>query len=181
MARKSSINKLPAPLQETLDRLIREQRFTLDEITAHMNQLGAELSRSAIGRHQQKVGAQMENFQKAREVAAVWVERFGEAPGGDVGRLLIQMLQTVAFSHIGELSDSEAKQPNAMELMLLSKALQSMVGAEKTSLERELKIRAAEREKILADVEKRVAETARAAGMGEEQAAFWRQKVLGIA
>lgn len=178
--RKSTITALPSELRETLDRLIREGRFTINEITEHINQLGADVSRSAVGRHHVKVTAQMENFAKAREVATAWVQKFGEAPQGDVGQLLIQMLQTVAFQNIGELSGDDGGKVGPMDLMLLSKALQSMVSAEKTSLERQLKIREETRKQVLAEVEKRVNDTAKAAGMGEDQAAFWRQKVLGI-
>lgn len=178
--RKSSITALPVELRDTLDRLIREGRYTIDEITEHINQLGAEVSRSAVGRHHLKVTSQMENFAKAREMATAWVEKFGDAPQGDVGQLLIQMLQTIAFQNLGDMTGDEGGKVGPMDLMLLSKALQSMVSAEKTSLERQLKIREETRKQVMAEVEKRVNDGAKAAGMGPEQAAFWRQQVLGV-
>lgn len=180
-ARKSTITRLPPQLKEKLDSLIREGRYTIDELTDHLNLLGADVSRSAVGRHHMKVTEQMQSFAKARVVATAWVEKFGEAPQGDVGQLLIQMLQTIAFQNLGDMTGDEGGKVGPMELMLLAKALQSMVSAEKTSLERQIKIREETRKQVLAEVEKRVNEGAKAAGMGEEQAAFWRQKVLGIA
>lgn len=154
--RKSSVDQLPEPLRDVLEQLLKENRYTLDEITEHMRQLGAGLSRSAIGRFSRKMDDELAEVRQVREVASYWGQQLKDNPEGDVGRLLIQMLQTVARRHIGDLMGPDAKTPNAMELMLLGKALQSTISAEKMSAERELKIRDSERKRMAEELQKKV-------------------------
>jgi hypothetical protein len=94
MARRSSIEDLPKETQERLADLIREG-WTLDEITKVLTDMGAQVSRSAVGRYVQKQSMAMLRYQEAQAVAKVWVDRIEAEPDGDVARLLPQMLSAV--------------------------------------------------------------------------------------
>jgi hypothetical protein len=131
MARKSSIKELDPRIREAVDQAIREGRATIDDIVALIAQLGGEVSRSAVGRYKQRAENQMQKYREAQEVAKVWIGKLQADPEGDIGRLLAEMLRTVAFQSIG---DMEAASP--MDMMLLAKALKDMAGADKLTAER---------------------------------------------
>jgi hypothetical protein len=181
MARRSSIEDLPKETQERLADLIREG-WTLDEITKVLTDMGAQVSRSAVGRYVQKQSMAMLRYQEAQAVAKVWVDRIEAEPDGDVARLLPQMLSAVAFSTIDAMSDAE-NGAEAMDVMLMAKAIKDLSGAKMSQAQLELKMREVREQarlKALEDAAKVVGEAARAQGMDEEQVDFWRRKVLGV-
>lgn len=181
MARRSSIEDLPKETQERLADLIREG-WTLDEITKVLTDMGAQVSRSAVGRYVQRQSMAMLRYQEAQQVAKVWVDRIEAEPDGDVARLLPQMLSAVAFSTIDAMSDSE-EGAAAMDVRLMAAAIKDLSGAKMSQAQLELKmreVREQERRKALEDAAKVVGEAARAQGMDEEQVDFWRRKVLGV-
>jgi len=177
MGKKSSITQQPDHIREAVDRAIREQRATIDDIVSLINAMGGEASRSAVGRYVKSANEQMEQYRKAQEVAKVWIGRLEENPEGDVGRLLSEMLRTVAWQTIGSM-DGESDNA-AMEIMLLAKAIKDMAGADKVTMESALRIRQEARKQALEEAAQRAEETAVAQGMGADQARFWREQVLG--
>ena len=120
---KSSVLRLAPDVREAVDRAIREERATLDEIVAMVNELGGTVSRSAVGRYSHKARVRLEQFSEAREIAEVWVGRLEEDPAGDVGRLVTEMLRTVAFQQVGAMGDSE-EPLKVSETMMLARAIQ---------------------------------------------------------
>lgn len=177
MANKSSISKLPKKIREAVDLAVREDRATIDEIVALINDMGADVSRSAVGRYVKSANEKMEQYRKAQAVAKTWIGKLEEDPEGDVGRLLSEMLRTVAFQTISSMDGSEEK--IAMDIMLLAKAIKDLSGADKVTMERALRIRQEARKQALEEAAQRAEETAVAQGMGPDQARFWREQVLG--
>lgn len=51
MPRRTSLRGLPQDLQRVVDRLLIEDRHTIDELLAIVRQCGFPISRSAIGRY----------------------------------------------------------------------------------------------------------------------------------
>lgn len=133
------IRKLPEEIRRELETLIRDG-VTIDAIVAQLRAMGAEVSRSAVGRFKQRFESQLERYREAQEVAGVWVAQLGENPKGDVGRLVAEMLKTVAFRTLAEMGDSEDP-VGAMDIMLLAKAIKDLEGAAKLWAEREIKVR----------------------------------------
>lgn len=140
MARASTIDRLPRELRELCARLIRDGN-TIHQITDKLNELDADVSKSAVGRHVKSAREQMRRYREAQEVAGQWVAQLGENPQGDVGALLAEMLKTVAFqtlANYGDAQDGEgdAKPPKAMDIMLLAKAIRDLEATSKASIER---------------------------------------------
>lgn len=180
MARKSTVTKLDARLREAVDGLVRDGRYTLDEILDHLAQLNggtAPVSRSALGRYAQQAEEQMKRYREAQNVAKVWIGRLEDEPDGDVARLLPEMLRTIAYQTMNQLGSSEAG-ANPQEVMFLSKALADLGKANTAALQIELKLREI-RAKAKAVAEE-VASAVQQAGMGADEVDFWRKKVLGI-
>lgn len=178
MARRSSIHQLDPRLRSALDGLIREGRYTLDDILAHLAQLnGGEppVSRSAIGRYAQRAEEQMRRYREAQEVARVWVEKFESEPDGDVARLLPEMLRSVAFQTLGSLGERE-ESADAQEVMFLAKAMKDLASADKLTTDRILQIRQEVAKRAATEAVKQ----AKASGLSDEAADLIRQKILGV-
>lgn len=178
MAPRSSI-ELDPRVKEAADAAIRDGR-TIDEIVEALQALGADVSRSAVGRYTYKTRATMAKLQEAREVAKVWADKFGSEPDGDVGQLVGQVLHAVAFSQASQMADAEPGTENApgpREVMFLAGALKDIASANKIAAERILKIRKETAAKAVQEVDK----VAKSRGLSPEAVAEIRQKILGVA
>ncbi|MFC5372878.1 phage protein Gp27 family protein [Brevundimonas faecalis] len=140
----SSIDRLPHELRELIGRL-RDQGATIDQIKAKLDELDAEVSRSALGRHIKglaEIGAQM---RRSREIATALVGQFGEESDNRVARVNIEMMHGVVMRLLtGEDENGElgAVTLDAEEVLQLSRSLQSLAGADKTNAERTLRLKA---------------------------------------
>lgn len=173
-SRPSNITKLDPAIKQAVDTAVREGRATIDEIVLIVDQLGGEASRSSVGRYVKNARERMEDYRQATQVAAVWVDKLGKEPEGDVGRMLLEMLRVVAFKTIGDLETASPE-----DLMFLGKALKDFAGADKLVVDREINLRkliAARAEKVADQITKE----ARKLGTSEETIQTWRNKVLGV-
>lgn len=182
MGRRSSIEQLPEEIQEAAHKAIRDGA-TVDDLVRVINEHGASVSRSAAGRYKKRAEAQMQQFREAQEIAKVWVGKLEEDPNSDVGRLLSEMLRTVAFQTIGQMGEAaddeggggQAGTPES--IMLLSKAMKDLASADKLSADRELKIRQ-ETAKAAAGAAEEVAQ---AQGLSPDATKQIKNKILGVA
>lgn len=156
MAARSSVARLPQELVELCNRLMREGK-TIHEITDKLNELDAEVSKSAVGRYVKNAREQMQRYRDAQQIAGQWVEQLGENGRGDVATLCQQMLTGIAFQTLDQVATAQlqetgedgkpAKPLKAMDLMLLAKALESIESSSKRSMERREKIERAAMER----------------------------------
>lgn len=176
MARKSTVAKLPKELIDACNGLIRDGH-TIDDILTVLKSLGAEVSRSAVGRYVKSARASMEKYRQAQEVAKVWVDKLEAEPNGDVGRLLPEMLRVVAFQSLTQMGESD-EPAKAMDVMLLAKAIRDVAGTTKTHLEVEKQLRSMRAE--LKTAAKEVENTARQAGLSSDTVEQIKQRILGV-
>lgn len=180
MGRRSSIDDLPEDTQQRLAELIREG-WTIDEITNVLKEMGAQVSRSSIGRYVQKQSMAMLRFQEAQAVAKVWVDRIEAEPDGDVARLLPQMLGAVAFQTVESMSTSEDGAA-PMDVRLMAAAIKDLSGAKMSQAQLELKmreVRKAAQDALLAEQREKLAELKKTGGVTESTLAAIHE-VLGI-
>lgn len=140
MPKRSSISQLDPRVREAVDAAIREGRATIDDLVVLIASYGATASRSSVGRYVRNATAQLSRYREAQEVAKVWIGKLAEDPQSDVGRLLAEMLRTVAFQQIGEMGEGDDK-PKPMDIMLVAKALEHLAKSEKTTVDMRVKIR----------------------------------------
>ncbi len=174
MPKRSKISYLDKGLRDQVDALVRQGR-TIEDIVGHLKEWGAEVSRSSVGRYKKKYEDSLARYREAQEVAAVWVAKLGEDPNGDVGRLIAEMLKTVAFQTLAEMGDTEAA-AKPQDIMRLAKAIKDLEGAGKLSLERELKIR----KEMQGKMAKQAETVAQEMGLTAERAAELRKKLAGV-
>lgn len=176
MGRQSAVRTLPADLRREIDAMIREGRATIDDLVAYLEEQGAEVSRSAMGRYKQGMEASLKRYREAQEVAGVWITKLGQDQGGDVSKLLAEMLKTVAFQTLADLGDEDAAAKPA-DIMLLARAVKDLESSGKLSLEREIRVRQETAKQAVAAAEK----VARGAGLTAATIDQFRAGILGVA
>jgi hypothetical protein len=176
MANKSAIAKLDPRVREAVDAAIREGRATIDDLVVLISSYGAKASRSSVGRYVKNATEQLARYREAQEVAKVWIGKLTDEPEGDVGRLLAEMLRTVAFQQIGEMSGDDENKPKPMDIMLVAKALEHLAKSEKTAVDRAVKIRDEFARKAVEAAER----AAKSKGASKETIEEIKRSILGI-
>jgi hypothetical protein len=183
MGRRSKIEALPGPIKQAVDELQKTGRYKLDDVLAHLRKLGAEHQvpaealpgRSALGEYAQNFERTAARMREAKQLAEVWVGRLGQEPESKVGRLITEMLRTVAFQQLAAMGD-DAAAVGSMDIMMIARAIKDLESAEKISADREIKIR----EQVAKEAAKVVDEAAKEGGLSADRAAELRRKVLGL-
>ncbi|MHC1792024.1 DUF3486 family protein [Solidesulfovibrio sp.] len=178
MARQSSVKKLPTPIRKELDRLLADGAHTLDQVVAHLRQLGAPVSRSAVGRYSQEFEEVAAHIRESREVAAAFARELGEVPEGDMGRVLVEVVHRLVFkAGVAKLREGAI---DAVDAARLAKAIKDLAAGSKISVDMEFKIR----EQVAAETAKKAAGEAEAVGrekgLSAETVEAIKSRILGI-
>jgi len=167
--RPSSIDQLPDEVKSAIGKL-RLQGRTIDEILAHLAQMDVEVSRSALGRHVQKMATIGERMKLSRDMATALVDRFGAEPDNRLARLNLEMMHSLVLDVMTAQTVNEATgemtpvQLDAEQVMFLSRSLQSLASAQKTDQERFLKAK----QEAAREAAKNVGEAATKLGLGKD-------------
>lgn len=173
---RSSIRRLDPELRAELDRLLSDGRHTIRDITAHLRELGAEVSKSAVHRYSQDFERVAKDIRLAREMAVAIGRELAAVPDGDSGRLVIESLQTLILRARMQLAEDDGDL-DIKELSHLSRAAKDLQAALKSNVETELKIRS----RAAQDAAEAAEEAARSEGLTEGTIDLIRAKILGIA
>lgn len=152
---RSSVLKLDPAIKAELDRLLRDGRFTLDQVVAHLATLGADElpSRSAIGRYAKNLEQISARMNRAKEIADRLVEQAG--PGLDEGKglaVLAQGFESLAFDYLASVDEDAPLDPE--NLMFFAKAVGEVTRARSAETNRLLKVREATAKSAAAAAEK---------------------------
>jgi hypothetical protein len=191
----SSIDLLPDAVRSQLQALLADRKMTQLEVVRRINatlatlsaagQLPAEapesLSKSALNRYavrMEEVGAKL---RQSREVAEMFIGHVGAAPQGQMGLLINEMLRSMAFELSLKMQDIDLENPETMsatidQVKALALAVQRLEQSTSINVKREGEIR----KLALANAADAVEKAAVQQGLNAEQAAFWRQQVLGV-
>lgn len=181
MGRRSNVSKLPEAIREVAERLLREGR-TVDEITDALTAMGAEVSRSGVGRW--KLGAEkaLKRFRDVQALGATWAKSLKDDPEGKVGRLLIEIGKANVLDNMLHQADGEDGQPmETKDLFFLSMAAKNFESAGKINADREFKIRAEVAREIKEKASTAVEQLGRSQGLSKDVVAQLRAAVIGVA
>ena len=154
----SRVHQLPQPIKERLDALLRAgvPQTEILRVTAPLLEAEGErpLSQSGLNRYATRMEAVGRRLRDAREAAAAWTARFGEAPTGELGQHIIEILRGLSFDL--SLDAQEHEDPAArMELLAqLALAVQRLERAAGMSAARERALRAELAERAADEAEK---------------------------
>ncbi len=176
---RSSVEELPPQIRSAIDEALK-QGVTLDQIVKAVQAAGAEVSRSALGRYKLKYHRLGEQLRRTREIADVFVSQLGAAPEGKQGRIITELAQGLIFDFLTPDEDGKMPELDTEGLMFLGKAIKDLASAEKTSADRELKIREEERKRVLLEATTQAVAAGKAHGLSAEGQAAIRATLLGM-
>lgn len=144
----SSIDRLPPDILEQFQALLRDPRVTQLAATAKINAvLEAEgvpdrLSKSAVNRYSVRMDEVGRKLRETREVAKMWIGELGSEPQGEVGKLLNEMVRTLAFRmamRASEADDDEPIDPKLLKSLAISVYRLEKAASENMELEVKIK------------------------------------------
>lgn len=186
MAAKSSIKTLPPDALELLQTLLRDPRFTGQDIVATINakleQDGHEerVSKSSVNRYKLQMERVGEKLMQSREMSAMWIAKLGAEPQGQLGKLINEMLCGLSFDLAlnlqGETIDAE-NMPGFIEALKgLSLTLMRLEKASGDNVKRDQAIR----EQAQREAADTAAKIAKQGGLSADAINELRSAILGI-
>lgn len=184
MPSKSSIATLPADVLGRLNGLIGDGSLTVDALTDWLDAAGHPRSRSAVGRHRQKIDAAAADLRESREITEALAAELGEATTqGKQGRLLVEMTRSLVFKLIMKLQKMEAASDaltafDTKDVQQIGKGLAELGRALRLDQDFEDKIR----ERVAAEEREKAAEAAAEAategGLSRDMVQTIRRRIL---
>ena len=149
MPRKSKITRISPEARAFIERLLREDRLTLDEMQAAIAEKfpSEKPSRSALHRYQVSQKEVTERIRTQDVVARAIVAELGENPDERAGALLMQTV-TTAMTHVA-LRMNESDEATIDDVRKLARAAKDTIAARTTSLKERQAIEQAAREKLV--------------------------------
>lgn len=181
MARKSSIDMLEPEVRAHIDRRLRENKLTLDELIADLQKTFPDKQkpkRSALGRHSQKFDAMVERMREQETMSRMLVSELGENPDDRAGALIVQSLSVLVNEH---LMESQNKELAIDDIRKLARAAKDTIQARQASLSERQQIAKQARIEQLAEQEERLEELRGTDGMSEQLENRIRNVLLGKA
>jgi hypothetical protein len=183
--RGSKIEQLPDDVKGLLNALLRDKQYSQQEILAEVNkQIGElglpedeQISKSGLNRYASKMAKIGKRMQETHATAEAWVAKLGEKPSGDIGKLLINMTQTMAFD-IAEAAMSNEEEPASLGMIKeLALTVQRLEKTRTDSIKNEKEIRKAFAE----EAAEKAGSVAKAAGLTKQAVQTIKNEILGIA
>lgn len=181
MVGKSSINRLPPIVKAYIQKLLREDRLTLDDMLSDIQQRFPNEkppSRSALGRFKVGFDELIDKARQQREMAEAFVGAFGEDATDKTGALLVEAISTLTYQ--AAMGAHEKDDVTVAEVSALARAAKATMEARTLSVKERQAIEKATRERLLQEQAAELDNAVKAQGMTEQQAQFWRQKFLGV-
>lgn len=182
MARKSSIDKLEPTVRSHIERRLRENRLTLDELIADLreNFPGKDKpSRSAIGRYKVSFDEMTRRMREQQAMASLLVEELGENPDERAGALMVQSITTLT-THAAFAAQND-EEVDIDSVRKLARAAKDVLQARKASLEERRQIEREARDKLLQEQQGRLEELRGSDGMSEQLEDRIRRVLMGKA
>jgi len=181
--RRSKVDLLPSEIKKQLNKMLRDGRLQQQEILSIVNQEideaglpdDTKLSKTGLNRYATRMEEAGAKIREMREVSKAWVAELGDEPSSDVGKLLQEVVRTMAVEttmHMGK--SDEPVPPKALGQLAL--AIQRVEQAAMVSHKREKELY-----KEFAAKAAEAAETvARSQGLTKDVVKAIKTEILGI-
>jgi len=182
MGRKSSIDKLPAGVRSHIEKRLRENRLTLDELFADIREAFPDLddeapSRSSLGRYRMGFKEIMQSQRAMSTAASALVAELGEDFDDKSGALLAQAVTTLATrAAFDQLDNDKAEIGDVLDLARAAKAAQE---SRSLNLKERQAVAKMAREKLLEEQKAKLDAMGNKGGVTEETKRAIRE-ALGI-
>jgi len=183
MGQKSAVDRLPARLRSKLIKMLQDPACTQIQIADAINKAAGEplISKSSVNRYALRMKTFAEKNRQAKEVAELYLEKYGGEDRNKLGKIVNEQVRLVAFELISELDDLKAKdkiKPLGLTEIIfkVSRGLRDLELAEKLNAERTKDIRKAALEEAAKIAEK----IARQDGVSKKTSDKIRKEILGV-
>jgi DNA-binding transcriptional ArsR family regulator len=174
MAGKSTIKRLPDALRREIDALLRDDKHTISDITEHLKKLGAEVSRSAVGRYSQEFQRMMSDIRMTREMAQAVSRELTHETDSDATQMIVESMHAILLKARTQLAD--ATEIDARAVSDLAKATKDLQTALRSSVDMHAKLR----EAVAKEAAKVVDEVAPQEGLSATTVAAIKERILGV-
>ncbi|MBY4640303.1 DUF3486 family protein [Gluconacetobacter entanii] len=189
MGRPSSIEREDEEIREEIAKA-RAHGMTIDEILALLREgYGKDFSRSAMGRHCQKLDRLGQKARRSRMVAEALARQMGDASVSRMLRANVEMMHTAILDLFMAGEDEDGKpnadglaalQGNPEGLMLLSKALDHLTKASKTDADFVAQIEERTEARLRREAETNIRREGKKQGLTAEQVAALSAGMFGV-
>lgn len=181
MGRKSTIDKLPPEVRGHIEKRLRENRLTLDELFTDVREAFPDLStapsRSALGRYSSGFEEVMKTQRAMATAASALVAELGEDFDDKSGALLAQAVTTLATrAAFDQLGNESAEIGDVLDLAKAAKAAQE---SRSLNLRERQTVAKLAREKLLEEQKARLDALGAKGGVSDETRRAIRE-ALGI-
>lgn len=180
MGQKSSISRLEPDVKKYLEKQLRADQLTLDELLEDLRQKFPSAktpSRSSLGRYKANFEELAGRMREIEAGAAALVDELGEGVGDKAGALLTQAVTTLAASTA--LRAHETDGISIKEVGELARAARAAMQARTMSLKERQEIEAYARQKLLEEQAQKLDSLEKKGGVTDETKAAIRE-ALGI-
>lgn len=180
MGRKSSVSRLEPDARKYLEKLLREDRLTLDQLLQAMRDKfpSEQISRSGIHRYQTGFSEMVGRMREIETAAGALVDELGEGVGDKAGALLAQAVTTLATN--AALNAHGNNNVTIKEVSELARAARAAMQARTMSIKEREAIEEAACRKLLEKQKANLESIAKTQGMGQDQLDFWIKDFLGV-
>lgn len=184
----SFMRKLTEPQRKFIEKLMREDRLTLNEM---LDEIRAEFpadaipSRSSLGRAKKNFAEEARRMREIQAAAEVLVAEFGEDVDDKAGALLTQAITTLTTDIVltelkNDGTDPEKPKIGIDDVGALARASRAVIATRGMTLKQRQEIERIAREKLLQEQAERLEQISTEQGMDAEQVRFWREEFLGV-
>lgn len=179
---KSSISRLPSEQREYVEKLLREDRLTLDEMIAELQarfpgEPAAEVSRSALGRYGQGFAELTARMREIDQAANALVGEFGDSLGEKASTLLSNAVVTLTTDLALKAQNEGADVETARKL---ARAAKDAIDTKRIDVNVRKAIAEEARQALLREQAAKLDKVVKTGGLSADTAADLRKKILGI-
>lgn len=179
MGRKSSIHKLSNDQRTYIERLLREDRYTLDDMLVKIKtKFGDAPSRSALGRYSQSFDEMASRMKEIQAASRVLVAELGEDVDDKLGGLLVQAVTTVA-THAA-MNASSQDEVDIKEIGQLARAARDVMSARKMSVDEREELKRIAQEELLTEQKAKLDELGKTDGINKDALATVAKELYGL-
>lgn len=186
MGRKSSIERLPTEIRDSIGLLFSQGR-TLDEILQKLRELDVDQlpSRSALHRHLQRADKIADQVKKSRVIAEVMARNLGEGDDARLARGNIELMHSIVMSVASAALDADEGGDGKVvltpqEVQALSKSLDHLGKASTADVARTIAIEKRAAEKARREVASAVEAATRDKGLSAETNEAIKAAIFGL-
>lgn len=187
MARINQIHYYPPEVRTAIDAALKAGGQTLDELleqirAEHGETLAADgktpPSRSALGRYSKEFEETIKDAREVGDQARAWVSSLGHEPGGDVGQMLVQMLQSLSVKSLVAMRNAEKL--DLKSLVSYAVAAQKLASADQAQVQRAKVIKEEARKELIEEQKKKLEGAKQTGLISEETLQMIRRQIYGL-